>query len=227
LMASSFFVYLNELSKKQSMETEHRVKGLITDPSLQISTKGKDSISTTSYHRFCGSTNDEESMNTHKGDRRKLMVSASNELKGNFEYFNHLIKCIEDVNYIKSFYEYLKSIPDLNKFNNIPIPMTEYQSILCELSITPIEAFVRDMIQDTPADIHELVLDSNELFDMFKGYLQKSNTKYEINLIKFGVRLTNLKLDGISKERGRAGIKKKFDVKLLKKHFMIGCLITE
>jgi len=105
--------------------------------------------------------------------------------------------------------------------------MTEYQSILCELSITPIEAFVRDMIQDTPDDVHELIYDSNELFDMFKCYLQKSNTKYEVNLIKFGVRLTNLKLDGISKERGRAGIKKKFDVKLLKKHFMIGCQITE
>jgi hypothetical protein len=227
LMASSFFVYLNELSKKQSMETEHRVKGLITDPNLQINTKGKDSISTTSYHRFCCSSNDEEPINTHKGDRRKMMVSASNELKGNFEYFNNLNKCIENVNFIKSFYEYLKSIPDLDKFNSIQIPMTEYQSILCELSITPIEAFVRDMIQDTPADVHELTYDSNELFDMFKCYLQKSNTKYEVNLIKFGVRLTNLKLNGISKEKGRVCNKKKFDVKLLKKHFMIGCQIME
>jgi len=62
---------------------------------------------------------------------------------------------------------------------------------------------------------------------MFKGYLQKSNTKYEINLIKFGVRLTNLKLDGISNERSPTRRQKKFDVKLLKKHFMMGCLITE
>ena len=45
LMESSFFVYLNALSKKQSMETEHRVKGLVTDPMIQINTKGKDSIS--------------------------------------------------------------------------------------------------------------------------------------------------------------------------------------
>ena len=155
-----------------------------------------------------------------------MMVSASNELKGNYPYFKKLNKCIQDVNFIKSFYEYLKSIPDLGKFNSIQIPMTEYKTILCELSITPIEAFVRDMIQETPADIHELILDSNELFDMFKCYLQKSNTKYEINLIKFGVRLTNLKLDGISKEKGRVCNKKKFDVKLLKKYFMIGCLIT-
>jgi hypothetical protein len=101
------------------------------------------------------------------------------------------------------------------------------QTILCELSITPFEAFVRDMIQDTPADVHELTYDSNELFDMFKCYLQRSNTKYEINLIKFGVRLTNLKLNGISKAKGRVCNKKKFDVKLLKKHFMIGCQITE
>ena len=105
--------------------------------------------------------------------------------------------------------------------------MTEYQTILCELTITPIEAFVRDMIQDTPADVHELTYDSNELFDMFKCYLQKSNTKYEINLIKFGVRLTNLKLNGISNVRSNTQRRKKFDVQLLKKHFMIGCQITE
>jgi len=53
-----------------------------------------------------------------------MMVSASTELKGNYQYFNELNKCFEDVNFIKWFYEYLKTS---EKFNSIPIPMTEYQ----------------------------------------------------------------------------------------------------
>jgi hypothetical protein len=55
-----------------------------------------------------GATNIDEPMDTHIGDRRKMMILSSNELKGNSDYFNKQTECIDDVNYIKSFYEYLK-----------------------------------------------------------------------------------------------------------------------
>jgi len=223
LMANSFFVYLNELSKKQTLDAEHQVKALITDHNIQVNIKGKDSFNTKSYHRFGGSSNDDEPMNTHKGDRRKAMISASNELKGNVEYFNELGKCIDDVNYIKSFYEYLKATPDMDKFNLVPLPMTEYQKLLCELSITPIEAFIKDMVTDCE-DV-ELVFTTKELFEKFKEYLHESKTNYEVNIVKFGVRLTNLKLTGIETLHTNKGNYKKMDVLILKKHFGIGCLL--
>jgi hypothetical protein len=223
LMGSSFFVYLNELSKKQTIDAEHKVKALITDENIQVHFKGKDCINTRSYHRFGGSSNDDEPMNTHKGDRRKALISASNELKGNTEYFKELAKYVENTDYIKSFYEYLKSIPDMDKFNLIPLPMTEYQKILCELAITPIEAFVRDMV--STCDEPEIILSSAEVFERFNNYLYESKTKYEVNIVKFGVRLTNLKLNGIETTHTKKGNFRRFDVPILKKHFGIGCLL--
>ena len=223
LMANSFFVYLNELSKKQTLDAEHQVKALITDHNIQVNIKGKDSFNTKSYHRFGGSSNDDEPMNTHKGDRRKALISASNELKGNIPYFNALGKCIDDVNYIKSFYEYLKAIPDMDKFNLIPLPMTEYQKLLCELSISPIEAFIKDMVTD--CEESELTMTTKELFEKFKDYLHQSKTNYEVNIVKFGVRLTNLKLNGIETIKGKQSNSKRFDVPVLKKHFGVGCLL--
>jgi hypothetical protein len=225
LMANSFFVYLNELSKKQTYEAENKIKGFITDKAMQINIKGKDSFKTNSYHRFGGSNNPEdgEPINTHTGDRRKVIISASSELKNNFAYFNELNKYIEDINYIKSFFEYLKAIPDMDKFNLIPLPKTEYHKLLCELSISPIEAFIKDMVSDT--DEEELIYTTKELFEKFRGYLQESKTNYEVNIVKFGVRLTNLKLNGIETLRGKNSSSKRLDITILKKHFGIGCLL--
>ena len=222
-MANSFFVHLSELSKKQTQDSENKIKALVTDSALEINQKGRDTISTTSFHRFVVASNDDEPMNTHKGDRRKLLISSSNELKGNIPYFNELSKCINDVNYIKSFYEYLKAIPDMDKFNMIPIPMTEYQKLLCELAITPIESFIKDMVTECEED--EIVMTTKDLFEKFKTYLQESKTNYEVNIVKFGVRLTNLKLNGIETVKGKTSNSKKLNVNILKKHFGVGCLL--
>jgi hypothetical protein len=111
----------------------------------------------------------------------------------------------------------------MDKFNMIPIPMTEYQKLLCELAITPIESFIKDMVSDCEED--ELVISSKELFDMFKTYLLESKTNYDVNIVKFGVRLTNLKLNGISTVRGKNNSSKRFDITILKKHFGVGCLL--
>jgi len=111
----------------------------------------------------------------------------------------------------------------MDKFGSIPIPMTEYQQLLCELSISPIESFVKDLVSETEEE--ELSFTSKELFEKFKEYLHESKTQYELNIIKFGVRLTNLKLIGVSTRHAKKGNLKIFDVPVLKKHFGIGCLL--
>jgi len=226
LMTNTFFVYLNELSKKQALEAENKLKGYITDGPMQINTKGKDAVDITSYHRWGSSYNPEEGgINTHKGDRRKLMVAASNQLIGDFEYFDKINECINDVNYIKSLFEYLKKIPDMDKFNSIKIPMTEYQKNVCQLSTCPIENFIKSMIEETEEE-EEIVMNTKDLFKAFNEYLTSSKTKYEINLIKFGVRLTNLKIEGVTSIHKKNGNFRRFDVDILKKHYGIGCLVS-
>ena len=43
-------------------------------------------------------------------------------------------------------YNYFKNIPNLDKFNEIPIPKTEYQENLKQLELSPPEQFIRELV---------------------------------------------------------------------------------
>ena len=51
LMASVYFVYINEFGKKNQEDADGRIKGLLTDGNLLIEGKGKDPYPIISYHR--------------------------------------------------------------------------------------------------------------------------------------------------------------------------------
>jgi hypothetical protein len=52
---------------------------------------------------------------------------------------------MNDVDSVKTIFEWLKSIP-VENFISKPFPMTEFHKTQSELSITPIEAWLRDLI---------------------------------------------------------------------------------
>lgn len=223
-MSEAFLVHISELSKKESVEAEGRLKGLITDNALQINFKGKDIIEVDSFHRFILATNDKlGGVNTHAYDRRKLMIKTSNELLGNIDYFTNLDKLIKDTNYTKSFYEYLKSIPDMNNFHKLPVPKTEYQLTLCELSVSPVEGFIKEFVS-TKTDNSIKVL-AKEFFSGFNHYLVENKIKYEMSSTMFGITITTLKIEGIKKVRSGSGNCYVLDIPSLKKHYQLGCLI--
>jgi phage/plasmid-associated DNA primase len=225
-MTNSFLVNLDELSKKETMECEGQIKGLITNPRLTINNKGVNQFEIVSYHRFINTTNSREPINTSKDDRRNLIIESSDEKCGDKEYFNNLYDLLNDVNVIKTCYEYFKAIPDMNKFNLIPIPKTEYQNNLKELSVSPIEQWLNDFTL-TNFDKNEVELLGTEALDLFKLWCKNNGFEYNIDAKKLGVRLTNFKIDGIEKGRHtKKGDTKIYKIEKLKKYFGIGCLIN-
>jgi hypothetical protein len=201
-MEHSFLVNLNELSKKETMECDHRIKGLITDPNLTINHKGTNKFNITSYHRFIGTTNNEEAgISTQKGDRRKWIVRASDELKGNSKYFNDFFKMIDNINVVKTCYEYFKKLPDLDKFNSLPMPVSEHQEELQEISKSPVERWVVSYVEHhyyNPIQTHEKLL-SKDLFIKFKQWSDVNAKNYTLSNVSFGCKLKNLKIDGVEK----------------------------
>jgi hypothetical protein len=145
-MVNTFLVNLNELSKKDTIASEGLIKTLITEPKITINTKGVGQYEINSYHRFIITTNKSEPIKTTNDDRRKLIIRSSDEKCGNKIYFNELYSLISDVNVVKTCYEYFKSIPNMDKFNLIPIPSTNYQSDLKELSKSPIEQWLNSLV---------------------------------------------------------------------------------
>jgi len=225
MMANTFVINLNELSKKETMECEGFIKGLITDDTLTINEKGKSQYDIKSYHRFIATTNNEEPFNTSKDDRRNLIIKCSDELCGNKEYFNKFYSIIEDTNAIKSYYEYLKTIPDMDMFGKLKLPVTEYHQELKEMSENIIERWVKDFTQ-VNHNMVDIKLSSSSVYEKFCDWISKNGNNYTCNSMQFGVRLKRLNIKGIEKKHTNKGTDYIFTIKDLQEHFGLGCLIN-
>lgn len=223
-MANTFLVNLNELSKKETLESEGKIKGLITDTKLTINNKGINKYDVKSFHRFLGFTNGEEPMNTTKDDRRKVIARCSDELIGDKDYFKKFYEYLEDVNVIKTCFEYFKSIPDMANFNKLELPKTEYQEQLKEYSVSPIENWLKQFTYDNQQK-ETVELKGEEILKNFNEWKLENEIEYNCNSMKLMVRLARLKIPGIEKHKTNSYNKTVFDIKLMKKHFGIGCLL--
>ncbi len=216
IMMNCFLVNLNELSKKETLEADGKIKGLITDKALTINSKGQNAICVNSNHRFIISTNKEEPINTTKDDRRNVIIRCSDELIGNTVYFEKINKMIENDDVVKTFYEYLMDIPDLLEFNRFQRPVTEYQQNLVLLSKQPIELFIEDFVIEN-IDEYEIELSTKELFDKFKLFIKNNQYNYECSYQRFTCRLFRLKYKSLSTKRTKYGANKIFNIEKFKK----------
>jgi hypothetical protein len=167
-------------------------------------------------------------MSTSKDDRRKLIIRSSDELIGNKAYFNKLYELLGDVNAVKSCYEYFKSIPGMDKFGSLPIPETEYQNDLKEMSISPIESWLKDWVLDNYYATEPIKLFGKEQYELFNNWREKCGMEYSCTLQAFGLRLKNLKINGISTSlHSNKGAYCLFDVKLVMSHFGLNNIENE
>jgi hypothetical protein len=223
-MGNTFLVNLDELSKKETLESEGKIKGLITEPKLTINNKGVNKFDIQSYHRFIITTNSEEPITSKNDDRRKWVVRSSDEKCGNVLYFKTLYELLDDVNVIKTCFEYFKSIPDMDNFKEIPLPVTEYHKELKEMSKSPIESWLEHFTaQNIERDYIELK--SESIYEKFNEWCISSGIEYNIDALKLMVRMNRLKIDGIEKMHTKKGNLTKFDISKMKKHLGVGCLL--
>jgi hypothetical protein len=202
-MANAFLVNLNELSKKDTIESEGKIKALITDGTITINNKGLNQFIVKSYHRFIITTNKSEPVNTSHDDRRNLIIRASDELKGNKAYFDSFYELLNNISFVRTVYDYLKSIQNMDKFHHIPIPETNYQQELKKLSLTPPEQF---LINLTESKNDSFEVTAKSLFDNFQKFCTESNINYDITSLKLGVKIANLNVNGLTKSRNKHGM---------------------
>lgn len=213
-MNDCFLVNLNEISKKDVVECVGKFKQMVTDPSMTINTKGVNQFDIVSYHRFIITTNSEDPIPTDMQDRRNFIIRSSDELCGNIKYFEDLNKHIEDVNVIKSFYEYLKRIPDMHLFGSIVVPVSEYHEDLKEMSISPIQLWANDIF--TFRDKTTASLTCTECYIDFNQWCKTNYPKYEVSNTKaFSIRLKHLNMKGITAYRTMSGRGYKFDYNVM------------
>ena len=227
-MANTFLVNLDELSRKESMECEGKIKGLITNnPRMTINEKGVKQYPIISYHRFIGTTNHPDPMKTEKDDRRNWITRASDELIGKVEYFNKINEYINDINVIKTCYEYFKSIPDMINFNKMKMPVSDYHQDMKDANMSPIEMWIKSFVLDNyyETEVEKL---GKELFDLFNDWCKKCNIEYKVNLQSFGIRMKRLNISGIEKgKHTNKGETKIFKIQILRNHFDLNNIVID
>jgi hypothetical protein len=225
IMATAFLVNLDELSKKETLHNEGKMKNLASEPTIAINNKGMNMFVIKSYHRFIITTNNEDPVKTSKDDRRNLIIRSSDEKMKDKQYFINLRKHIDDDDIIRTICEDLKTRNVSPELSENGIPQTSYQNELKEAARPPHELFLENLVSQyinqetlliTPADTFE----AYKCFCITHGYLYDG-----MNSTKLGVRLNNLlptkdRVDYIDSKKSGI-LKKVFKIQALKKLFDI------
>jgi hypothetical protein len=222
-MVSSFFVCLNEMEKKIAIEAEGQLKTLITDPWLTINTKGVNEYVIESFHRFIIFTNKPDPVPTSDGDRRKFIFRASDELKRNDDYFKRFYKMLDDTDVIKTMYEYFKSIPNLENFKQMKLPVTEYQKVLKEYNKSPVQQWI-EFFAHSRQGIHKIK--ASDLYDEFIEWKNVNVNNFQMTNTKFGRDFKLMMLDGIECKKEKDCFKYVIDFDKLAAKFPM-CLIDD
>jgi hypothetical protein len=225
MMATKFLVNLNELSRKETMDSEGRIKALITDPTMTINSKGTNQYEINSFHRFIITTNNEDPVKTSKDDRRNLIIRSSDEKCGNTEYFQQLHDLISNDNVIRTIADDLRTRSIVENFTDIKggIPPTNYQSDLKESSRSPTELWLEAFIISYKNE-NAVSQFSSEIFSSYSQWCQDNGFNCDgMNSQKLGVRINNLlpskdRTNYIETERSN-GKKKIFKIPALKRLF--------
>ena len=129
---------------------------------------------------------------------------------------------IENDSIVREFYDYLMNIKDMDKFDKLPLPVTEHQKNLSELSVSVIEQFIKDWtIENFDNKERIKIFSSTEFYECFVEWREKNKIKYVINVLKLMCRLKNSNINGITKKITKIQSFTVFNVDDLINHFNI------
>ena len=130
-------------------------------------------------------------------DRRKLFIRSSDEKIGDDQYFAELNRVIEDDNVIRTVASALRAIDVPRDFLSYPIPKTEHQKDLQELSVPIVEKWLMCFAEYIIDDLNQgdaYQCSPGEVYHHYKEYLQINGHKLENaeNSIKLGIKINQL-----------------------------------
>lgn len=240
LMAGKFLVCIDD-PEIVDQNFHEQMKGLILGKTLRIQKKGLDSIVDKSHIHIMTATNQLNGiMRESKDERRTLTIRASDELIGNLDYFAKLRTHIDNINAVRTFYEYLKTLPDVPVIYQLP-QKTQYQLQLTCISEKPIIRWLKEIVkmaiadreemfqriangnpasEEIPEGDHILELSSNEAHSMYNDFCKANNMKHGGSVVQFGVSLFTLGYnDALETKKTKTCNKKVFNISKLTQIF--------
>ena len=183
-------IVLNEVKNcgEDRMANFDALKSLITDDTFRINEKNEPMREAENVANFIFCSNNAYPVKIENGDRRYVVVNCNSKYKGNFKYFDDLVKRCDKEFYDNLFTYFMKL--DLSNFNVRAIPKTEAKQDLINASRSPIDKWIckhyNELIEGMPCTDALLTKPTDMRDDVFR-LLVKERCKYEKRSIK-GVR---------------------------------------
>lgn len=240
LMAGKFLVCIDDPEIVDNNFHE-QIKTLILGKTLRIQRKGVDSYVEKSYVRLLGATNKENGfMREEKQGRRTLTIRSSDEKIGDIAYFTQLYALMDRKDTLKTFYEYLKNLPDVPAEYKLP-EKTDYQKQLTQLTEKPVVRWLKDLVREALShreDMRARIADGNPMneeipegdhiheyptSDLHASYVEFATTnklEYGVSVAKFGVMLYTAGFEKMMEtKKTKTCNKKVVNFTMLEKHF--------
>lgn len=221
-MKDTFLINFNEIGISDMKPIKNKMKNLITDGKIEINPKNIDPYEIDSYHRCLITTNNEEPIVVSKDTRRDVVIRCSDELIKNKSYFTKIYALLNDDNIVRDFYDALMALEGLDKFGELPLPITEYQQNLSDLSVSVVEQWIQDWTIENIDNKERIIsMTSDNLYNEFICWRDKNKITYDITSLKLLCRISNLPIDGIKKKRITIKRWYEFNIDKLMKHYGI------
>jgi len=174
LFEGKLLVFVDEAAGKANHQNSDTLKSKITKKKLNVNKKMVSQYTVSDYSNFIFCSNNANPIPLKKGDRRWAVFDVNPEKRGNREYFENLVKNLEDDEVIQYFYHYLKySVTTYkNAFElSSKIPTTEAYR---ELKFMNAPSHLKFLISLLENGEMESEYASREFYDTYKEWFQNN-----------------------------------------------------
>lgn len=212
------FCIFNEVEGKDCFGASSKLKELTTEDTIQYEAKHANSHDIKNCALIWYFTNNSNPINIEGSDRRFAVFDCSKAIVGNENYFNALVKDMNDPLIQKTFFDYLMNYDidiDYNFQKNRPI--TDAYKQMKSATIPLMVRFFNHLfeVNEEPEELQTYLTDisSNQLYSDFNLFKQTQNEKSEMSRHKFTNSLTYYKdyYTKNTKDKNKGGIKYTFD----------------
>jgi hypothetical protein len=193
-----FLIKLEEADRKYFLEDASYLKSLITATKNTFNPKLQPTITTNNYIRYIFTTNKSNVAEMSQGERRFVLLNASSEKKGDFEFWERVRELLFTPEAGAIIADYLLSI-DINNFTPRKLPTNSFQEAVIEAQKTSEQLFLESW------DGEETT--SSDLYNIYRSFCADNNLFFVSNSIAFGIKLLPyIGNNIINKKRNASGV---------------------
>lgn len=196
-MKKAFLVVMNEADKSGNYNNNSKFKDLITEPYININSKGEKKFVMRSVHRFMAFSNIPDP--SVKNKRRDFTMKTSSDKINNIDYFAEGNLYANDLECCKYIYDWLMTKKTKPVITEKDIPFGIYDEMLKEAQKDTIIEFVEELTYLYQDRKEPKIFSSNELYEQFIDFCKRNHITYIATKGSFTTKLAFKNFNGMEK----------------------------